>query len=312
MAQNVIASPGLAPEIRQAYFKQLLRVAVPEFVHDKYAKKSPIPKGEGTVGNWRRFRRITPQTTPLTESVTPTPLQLTVDNIQVTASQYGGWMSFSDLVVTASIDPILSENNELLGICAGETIDVIARDAFNVGTTILYANSRSSRITVAAGDVITDADIKRLARTLKNNLARPFTAGGKKYYVAIVHPSVYYDLQSTDGFKNTGFYSDPAKIYEGTVIMLYGIMFVETTQAKIFAGAGAAGIDVYSTLCFGTEALGSTEITSLGLEMIYKGPGSGGTSDPLNQRQTQGFKCTYAGKILNDAFLVRYESAVGA
>lgn len=73
-------------------------------------------------------------------------------------------------------------------------------------------------------------------------------------------------------------------------------------------GAGASGRDVYSTLILGANAYGTTEISGGGLEFIAKQLGSAGTADPLNQRATQGWKCTRATKILVDEYMVRVES----
>lgn len=71
--------------------------------------------------------------------------------------------------------------------------------------------------------------------------------------------------------------------------------------------AGAAGVDVYSVLVIGKDAYGTTEIEGGGLEFIYKPLGSGGTSDPLNQRATAGWKGTKAAERLVEPFMVRIE-----
>ena len=73
--------------------------------------------------------------------------------------------------------------------------------------------------------------------------------------------------------------------------------------------AGAAGRDVYATICLGANAYGDTEITGGGLEHIVKQLGSAGTSDPLNQRATVGWKATKATIRLVEAFIVRIETA---
>jgi N4-gp56 family major capsid protein len=308
MATVTTATGSMAAEIREHYNKTLLYKAKPELVHAKYAKHNQIPKGEGKVMNFRRFSYLSAATTPLTEGVPPSGSSMTVTNVPVTANQYGDFVQFSDRVTVQSIDPILTEQSEIQGQQAGNTMDIVARDVFNAGTSVRYANGRVSRVTVAAGDVITDVEIKKLRRALKRNNCK--TINGS--YIAIVHPDTFLDLQNTDGFKNTGYYSQPERIYDGDVIKLYGIMFVESTNAKVFTAAGASSIDVYSTICFGMEAFGDVDIESLGLEMIYKPKGSAGTADPLNQVQSQGWKATYAALILNDAFCVRLEHAVSA
>ena len=73
--------------------------------------------------------------------------------------------------------------------------------------------------------------------------------------------------------------------------------------------AGAEGRDVYATLILGDNAYGTTQLGGEGLQHIVKQLGSAGTSDPLNQRATVGWK---AGKVtvrLVEAFMIRIETA---
>ena len=77
-------------------------------------------------------------------------------------------------------------------------------------------------------------------------------------------------------------------------------------------GAGAAGRDVYSTLILGADAYGVTEITGGGLQHIVKQLGSGGTSDPLNQRATVGWKATKVAERLVEQYMVRIETTATA
>ena len=73
--------------------------------------------------------------------------------------------------------------------------------------------------------------------------------------------------------------------------------------------AGEKGRDVYATLILGRNAYGVTEIAGGGLEHIVKQLGSSGTSDPLNQRATAGWKCTSATQRLVEQFMIRIETA---
>jgi len=82
-----------------------------------------------------------------------------------------------------------------------------------------------------------------------------------------------------------------------------------TTQDTVYPGeAGAEGRDVYSTLIIADNAYGTTEISGGGLEHIVKQLGSAGTSDPLNQRATVGWKASKVTTRLVEAFMVRIET----
>ena len=81
-------------------------------------------------------------------------------------------------------------------------------------------------------------------------------------------------------------------------------------NAVIYPGeGGAAGGAVYSTLVIADDAYGVTKVAGGGLQHIVKPLGSGGTSDPLDQRSTIGWKALKAAKILVQQYLVRIESS---
>lgn len=72
--------------------------------------------------------------------------------------------------------------------------------------------------------------------------------------------------------------------------------------------AGSEGADVYATLIFGENAYGTTALAGGGLEHIVKQLGSAGSSDPLNQRATVGWKATKVTVRLVEAFMIRVET----
>mgnify|MGYP002517955624 CR=1 FL=1 len=81
-------------------------------------------------------------------------------------------------------------------------------------------------------------------------------------------------------------------------------------KAVIYPGeAGAEGRDVYATLVLGDNAYGTTQLGGEGLQHIVKQLGSAGTSDPLNQRATAGWKADKVTVRLTEAFMVRIETA---
>ena len=272
---------------------------------------------------FRRYGNLSAATTPLSEGVTPTGSQLSVTDVTATALQYGDYITSTDVVDFSSVDSVLTETAELLGDQSGETLDQLCRDILVAGTTVQYTNSRASRVTVASGDIVTTTDIKKATRTLKNNNAKRImsminpstgynTTPINKCYIGICHVDTSYDLEGMTGFIPVEKYPNKKDVMENEIGSYGGVRFVETTNAKIFTGAGAAGIDVYATLIFGADAYGITRISGEALKNIIKPLGSAGSSDPLNQRQTSGWKATFITKILNNDFILRLEHAVSA
>lgn len=73
-------------------------------------------------------------------------------------------------------------------------------------------------------------------------------------------------------------------------------------------GAGKDGSAVFVTLFLGAHAYGTTELEGGGLRHIFKNFGSGGTSDPLEQRATCGWKACKTAERLVEAYMLRVES----
>ena len=307
MAVNYVSSTGLAPEVRQAYDLALLKAARPNLIHAQFCSKSPVPKGQGNTINRRRFSLLAAATTALTEGVTPAGSQLTVTNIQMTVYQYGDYVEGTDLVIWQSIDPLIAETVELQGQQAGNTIDQLARSFMTSGLTVQYAGAVGGRSSIGTSNIMSGTELKKAVRTLAGNNALKINND----YVAIVHPNTVYDLQGITEWINAAEYSNPDSLYTGEVAKLYSVRFVETTNAVVFAGAGSGGINVYGTLVFGQGAYGSSEIDGEAIETVTKPLGTLG-NDNLNQRWSHGWKCTFGGTVLNDAFSCRIEHAVSA
>lgn len=308
MATQTTVLGGLSPEMKTYYDKKLLSRLVPNFVFGQFAQKRPIPKNGGKTIEFRQFTSLTPATTPLTEGVTPSGNALNVTNKTATVAQYGDFIEISDVLDLTAIDPVLDETADLLGEQAAETLDVIIRDILVAGTNVQYANGRTSRGTIASGDNLTVNEIRKAVRTMKRNKVKPLDGGD---YVAIVEPGATYDLQSDTKWEQAAQYAGSKQIFSGEIGRLYGVRFVETPLAKKFAGQGAAGIDVYCTLVLGKDAYGIVDVAGSGaVQNIIKPHGSGGTSDPLNQRATSGWKALFTAVRLEELAILRIEHAV--
>jgi N4-gp56 family major capsid protein len=300
---------ALSDEMKTYYSMALLQRALPALVHGQFGQNRPLPARGGKTIEFRKFGSLGAATTALTEGVTPDGQDLSVSKITATIAQYGGYVEGSDLLDLTAIDPILTETAQLLGEQAGLSMDRIVRDVLAAGTNVQYAAGRASRVTVAAGDNLTVAEIRKAVRTMKRNKVRPLADGS---YVAIVEPGTTYDLQSDSAWKSASEYAGSTQIFSGEIGRLYGVRFVETTEAASFADAGAAGIDVFATLVIGADAYGIIPLSGQSLEFMFKPTGSAGSADPLDQRWTSGWKVAFTAKILNDLNILRIEHAQSA
>lgn len=307
---NVTTQTELSGEMKTYYSDYLIDLAEPELVHDQFAQKHPIPKNGGKTIEFRKYDSLPKMLTPLTEGVTPDGQKLSMSVITAKVEQYGGYVTLSDILLLTAIDNNLVEATKLLASQAGRTLDTITREVLAGGTNVQYAEGQvTSRASLKGGAAdgnhyLTVDAVRRAVRFLKVMNA-PRING---YYAGIIHPDVSYDLMSDPKWVNVKTYSDPEDIYEGEIGRIEGVRFVETSEAKVWAGAGASGRDVYSTLILGDNAYGVTEVTGGGLQHIVKQLGSSGTADPLNQRATAGWKAIKVAERLVEQYMVRIET----
>jgi len=304
MNTNLPSSAGLTDEMKTYYSDYLIDNAVPKLVHDQFGQKHPIPKNGGKTIEFRKYSPLPKLTTPLQEGVTPDGQSLNMSTVEATVAQYGGYITLSDMLMLTAIDNNLVQATKLLGAQAGATLDTITREVLNGGTNVIFSGGKEAREDLDANSLLTVDDIKKAVRLLKSQNAEKINGD----WVGIINPDVAYDLTNDPAWKDVKTYSDPGGIYEGEIGKLYGVRFVETTEAKIWAGAGNGGRAVYSTLILGDNAYGVTEITGGGLEHIVKQLGSAGTADALNQRATAGWKATKVAERLVENYMVRIES----
>ena len=308
---NVTTDTGLSKEMKTFYSDYLIDMAEPNLVHDQFGQKHPIPKNGGKIIEFRKYDSLPKALTPLTEGVTPNGQKLSMSVITSNVQQYGGYIELSDILLLTAIDNNLVQATKLLGSQAGRTLDTITREVLNGGSNVQYAEGQvTARNALVGGQAsgnhyLTVDAVRRAVRFLKVMNAPKINGS----YVGIIHPDVSYDLMSDPKWVNVKTYSDPDAIYEGEIGKIEGVRFVETSEAKVFEGAGASGVDVYSTLILGADAYGVTEITGGGLEHIVKQLGSAGTADPLNQRATAGWKATKTAERLVEQYMIRIETA---
>ena len=317
--------PGLSAEMKTFYDMTLIDEAQSNLVHDQFGQKRPIPANGGKTIEFRKFAPLAKATTPLTEGVTPDGKSLSVSTITATVNQYGDYITQSDVLELTSLDNTILEATKLLGRQAGLTLDTIVRNVLNSGTNVTFCpkvgtNGAETAVTMRknldATSQLTVKVIQQVVAKLRGQNAP--TIGGK--YVAIIHPYVAYDLMRDPEWIDAHKYANPTNLYEGEIGEIAGVRFVQSTEAKIWKGAGndantdlhddstPEGLAVFSTIFLGEGAYGVTEITGGGLQTIVKQKGSAGTADPLDQRSSVGWKAIKTAEILIPNYIVRVES----
>jgi len=319
-------------QITGFYDRNLLERALPALLYSKWGQVRPIPKNAGDLINFRKYGALASNTTQLNEGTTPAGKQLSATTITAQMGQYGDFVLITDKLLDMGLDPILIEAGEILGEQAGLSIDTIHRNVLLAGTSVRYADGVAGRSNIVK--TIQASDIKAVIRNLEasnaKKLRQQVNAGVKistspirAAFIGITHTDCRQDLEELDGFVPVEKYAQQGDVMETEIGEYKGIRFIVTTNAGIVEDAGGSAAtngliyttadtacDVYQTLVLAKDAFGVIPLQKGGIENIIKRAKNSGTEDPLNQRNTSGWKAYTAIKILNDNFIYRIEHGV--
>lgn len=220
------------------YDRQLLESAKTRLVYQEFGQKRSIPRNNGKYVNFRRWNLFDPARAVrgLVEGVTPNGQNLSQTEVEAEVKQYGAYVEVTDLLDLTAYDAVINDSAELLGEQLGTVVEWVTRDAISSGSNVQYAGGKASRRQLSSNDKLTTEEIRKAVRTLKKNKARPFSENGRQpHFVCICSPEATFDLQNDEMWKNVSTYSNSEAIYSGEIGRLFGVVFVESTEAKVFS-----------------------------------------------------------------------------
>ncbi len=304
----------------------LLKRFLPAVVMIGEGKKDSIARRQGKTIEWRYLDSFARATTPLTEGTPPSDTNQSWIKVTATIAQYGAWTKMSDLLMHQGIDPVWTEVAEAFGENAGQTIHTVLINILAAGTNIRYADAVAGRSSVATSNVYDAGENRRARRILAGANVRGYSDG----FHALIHPNVMESLVADSTVEKVAQFGsggeskrDGVNLLDGVVMRYGGFKYMESTDAPIFAGAGAAGIDVYGTLHYGPDWFGETDLAAApigsanadtnklsGVQIIGIPLEQTDRSDPLRQYGVEGWKVEgYVAKILQEPRGLRTESA---
>jgi len=263
-------------------------------------------KGTNTL-RYARYADLAVSTTVLSEGVAPTDDALTISSEFFTAAQYGATVAVSDLANLDSPHDLISIAAERVAYKAVRSMDHLVRDEIfssaltsavfgATGATTLTANTANSA--VAAAGLLSGAFVKQMVARLKGSNVPQFADGT---YRCIIHPAQEYDLvsdTSVNGWIESRKYVDNTNLLTGEIGMFAGVRFIVSSDAKVYATAGASSGNVYNALFLGPDAYAIGD--SQTLQSYFVAPG-GDHSDPLAQKALVGYKMRFGTLLLDEA-----------
>lgn len=163
---------------------------------------------------------------------------------------------------------------------------------------------------------ITTADIKIAVKALRLGNARLMTKpimGENRFATSPVRSSywgfmdvnIQNDLEACADFLSAANYPNPMDALEAEWGSTNNVRWLLSTNGITSGVSTPDSYPIWNNIIVGQEAYGVVKLGSKEAEFIVKPLGSSGTSDPLNQRGSVGYKYPFATRLLNDNWITR-------
>lgn len=321
----------ISPRVGLHAVAKMLATAKNQLVLERFAKVEALPKNKGLLIKFRRPIKFAASTTPLVEGVTPSPNILGYEDVSAVIQQYGAWVPFTDVILDTHEDPNLNVISEQCGEQAALVKERIIWGILRAGTNILYTGGATVRSGVEA--VLDLEDIRAAVRILKNNHAKKLTKILKastsiatqpinSSYVAFAHTNLEADFRDMQSFIPTQNYSSGGAVSEYELGSVEEVRLMLTNHLEPWYGAGSTSVsgvlnngtrvDVYPVVIIGEDSYAVIPLAGNGVQMAVKNPKMGSEGDPLGQRGFVSWKMWFTALRLNEAWMIRIETACSA
>lgn len=327
MAVNT--SSSIPAGLKNYFDAAFLSRAQANCVIDQFATQKTLPDNSSKTYTFKRIEKLPINKTPLVEGVTPSGSTSVQTSIDVVLEQKGDFQYHTDVMLKTGDKNLAVEIGGAMGQQCRESLEASRYDVLIGGTNVVYANKVANRSSIVS--VISKDDLNTAVRTLNSANAKKITEFVKSTpnyatqpvnhaYVAVLHPDQEFDVRNLTGFISVELYSTPTDRINGEIGKLGDVRFVTSSLVPKFANAGGAAganistngtnADIYPMFIFGKEAFGIVNHKSQSSYEVGFYDAVSTDSDPMAQRARSYWKVLDKTVILNNAFMIRIESAV--
>ncbi len=337
----------ISPAVAAYSVVRMLKRAMPYLHLEKFGQVYPLPTNSTNTAKFRRYFLsgatgsagtgtgnffVPVATTPLVEGVTPSGSKLANQDYTVTLSQYGDYVTITDVIQDTHTDNVLQAATDILGEQAALTVETLRFNVLKAGTNIFRGGNVAGRINIITA--VSVADMRRVSTSLNRQNAKKITqvvASSPDFntksveasYMAVCHPDLESDIRGLSGFKPVADYGPHTTPFEGEIGSFEQTRFLTSTVVAPYADTGGTAVtnglrfttantaaDIYPILVFGRDAYGIVPLkgkSAMTPMVVNPKPAAG---DPLAQRGTVGWKLWTQTVILQQAWMAVLE--VGA
>ena len=248
----------------------------------------------------------------ITEGTNPTSVTWGATSFATGPAQYGILVAVSDLLVRNSAIEVIDNATKEVRNSLARIVDTIIQTVVNAGSNgVIYAGGKTTRAGLAAGDLITQANMVTAVSRLRSSNAAGLKPMDGGYYVAMIHPATASDLMSntaTGSYIDVGRYTSVEDLKAGKLGGFRGVRYMETAWQNFYNST----VPVIPVTLIGQESFGWGYFQEP-QAILTTTPDS---NNPLNLYSSIGGKVTLGVTLFNDTLgaprVVRVESAFTA
>lgn len=192
----------------------------------------------------------------ITEGTNPTSITWGATAYSSGPAQYGLLVQVSDLLVHNSAIEVVNAATRQVQNALARLVDTVIQTVVNSGTNgVIYAGGKTSRTTIGAGDLLTQADAQRAYKYLASSNAAGVKPYEGRYYAAVIHPQVEGDLMAntaTGAFVDVGRYTSVDDLRAGALGDFRGIRYLRSAYQNYYNST----VPVFATTFLGDESFG--------------------------------------------------------
>lgn len=246
----------------------------------------------------------------ITEGTNPTAVTWGATAYSSGPYQFGILVQVSDLLVHNSAIEVVDSCSMQVRNSLARMVDTAIQNVVNAGTNgVIYAGGKTTRATLAAGDLLTQTEMGKAYKYLASSNAAGLKPFEGKYYAAVVHPQVEGDLMAntgSGGWVDVGRYSSVDELLAGAMGDFRGIRYLRSAWVNFYNST----VPVFPTTVVGDQSFGWGYFQQP-TPILITTPDS---NNPLNLFTSIGGKVTLGVTRFEDAVatqrIIRVESAI--
>src|SRR3990167_6599882 len=192
----------------------------------------------------------------ITEGTNPSAITWGATSYSSGPYQWGVLIQVSDLLVHNSAIEVVDGCVTQVRNSLARLVDTAIQTVVNAGTNgVIYAGNKTTRAGLAAGDLLTQAEMNKAYRNLAASNAAGLRPYEGKYYVAVIHPFAESDLMSntaSGSFNDVGRYTSVDDLRACALGDFRGIRYLRSAWQNYFNST----VNVFPTTVLGEQSFG--------------------------------------------------------